>query len=112
MNAADLAVLAAGLPALAILYRRARRWQLARITDEQQHAANLAKWRKIDKRHHAEERRTADKMERRARRIDDARRYYQQQDDRARRRANARRARAARRYAVAVRVLAGKDANR
>lgn len=76
MNAADVAAIAAGLPALAILYRRARRWQFARITDEQQHAANLAKWRKIDKRHHAEERRTADKMERHARRIDEARKHY------------------------------------
>lgn len=112
MNPADLAVLAAGLPALAILARRARRWQLARITDEQQHRANLAKWHKLDERHHADERRTANRMEHRARRIDEARRYYQQQERRARRRANIRHARAARRYAVAVRVLAGKDANR
>lgn len=83
MSPADLATIAAGIPALAILYRRARRWQLARITDEQQHRTNLAKWRKLDERHHADERRTARKMERRARRIDAARQHYWQQHNAA-----------------------------
>ena len=108
MSPADLATLAAGMPALAILARRAHRWHLARITDEQQHRTNLAKWRKLDERHHADERRTANRMERRARRIDAARRHQQQQENRARKRANKRHARAARRYAVTMRVLAGK----
>lgn len=76
MTAADLAAIAAGLPALAILYRRARRWQLAQITDEQQRARNLAKWQRIDARHNRQNERAADRMERRARRIAAARKHY------------------------------------
>ncbi len=84
MSTADILTLAAGLPAALILARRAYRRRLAHITDEQQHRANLAKWDKLDKRHDADERRTANKMERRARRIDTARRHQQQQHHRAR----------------------------
>ena len=86
MSTADILTLAAGLPAVLILARRAYRRRLAHITDEQQHRTNLAKWDKLDKRHDADERRTANKMERRARRIDTARREMakQHQNNRAR----------------------------
>lgn len=76
MTPADVAVIAAGIPALAILYRRAHRWQLARITDEQQRARNLTKWTRIDARHNRRNERTARRMERRARRIAAARKHY------------------------------------
>ena len=111
MSAADVLTLAAGLPAVLILARRARRWQLARITDEQQRARNLAKWQRIDARHNRQNKRTAARMVRRAERIDAAHRHQQQQQNRARKRANKRHARAARRYAVTMRVLAGKGWN-
>jgi hypothetical protein len=75
VNAADVLTLAAGLPAVLILARRARRSRLARITDEQQRARNLAKWQKIDARHNQQNERTAARMVRRAEQIAAARRH-------------------------------------
>ncbi len=76
MNAADVLTLAAGIPAVLILARRARRSRLARITDEQQRARNLAKWQRIDARHNKQNERTAARMVRRAERITAARQHY------------------------------------
>jgi hypothetical protein len=51
-------------------------------------------------------------MTRRAEQIDAAHRHQQHQQNRARKRANNRHARAARRYAVTMRALAGKGWNK
>lgn len=105
MSAADVAAILAGLPAVAILTYRARRWHVARISD-----ATIS----------AREQRTyARTVERGARRMDKARaksRRTQLRRDEARtfyeRRDVARRAAGQRRYERTVQLLTYKERNR
>jgi hypothetical protein len=89
VTAADVAAILAGLPAVAILTRRARRARFARITREQEHSYTVAAWQRFDEQQHRRYYKHARRIERRTRRIDAARVYYANQRLRAARRAEA-----------------------